>query len=207
MSYPDEPTHTPFGDRLRERTQPLAVDDDAYGYAHAYLCEALSRPFLEVQEVFDPEGDVPPVAPLLDPELCPDWALPWLGQLVGVRLPNGTPPDIARATISKASGFARGTPAAIEAAAGLYLTGNKTVYFRERDGSPYRLEVVTLSGETPDPAQVEAAIRSQKPGGIILTYRTFAAWDYQLMTEQGGTYAEQSATFTTYQNLTENVEG
>lgn len=201
MSYPDEPEHTPFGQRLRDRTQPLALDDAEHGFAHAYLSEALSRPYLELQEVFDPEGDIPPVAPLLDPYLCPDWALPWLAQFVGLRLPVGMSADDARIVIAKASGFARGTPAAIKAAAGLYLTGTKSVQFRERNGSAYALEVVTFTGETPDPAATQAAILAQKPGGIILSYRVIDSWDYQLMTERGGTYQQQSSDYATYADL------
>jgi hypothetical protein len=207
VSYPNEPTHSPYGERLRERTQPLALDDASYGFAHAYLCEALSRPFEEVQAIFDPEGDVPPIAPLLDPELCPDWALTWLAQFVGLHPPAGYSPDTIRTLIVSASGFARGTPAAMKAAAGVYLTGSKTVYFRERDGSAYRLEVLTLASETPDAAKVETALRNGKPGGIVLSYRVVNSWDYQLMTETGGTYAEQSAAFTSYQNLQERIEG
>jgi hypothetical protein len=199
MSAPDA---SPFGDRLQERTRPLAPDDAAYGFAHAILCEALSKPFLQVQEVFDPEGDLPPVAPLLNPTLCPDWALPWLGQLVGVVIPTGTAPDTARSLITSVWGFRRGTRAAIEAAAGLYLTGTKTVYFRERDaGSAYRLEVVTLTAETPNPAQTQAAILAAKPAGIVLSYRTVESWDYQEMTNQGGTYAQLKVKYATYRDL------
>lgn len=207
MSYPNEPTHTAFGARLRDRTQPLAPEDARHGFAHAYLSEALSRPYEQVAEVFDPPGDIPPVAPLLDPELCPVWALPWLAQFVGLSIPVGIPEDGARTLIAKASGFVRGTPAAIEAAAGITLTGNKTVYFRERDGSAYRLEVVTLTSETPDPIATERAILAQKPGGIMLTYRTVASWDYQLMTQAGGTYAALSTAYTSYRKLSEHTPG
>src|SRR4051794_9038733 len=101
------PTHTPLGARLRERTQPLAPDDASYGYAHAHLCEALGRMLEQVAEVFDPEGDVPPLAPILDVELCPAWALPWLAQLVGVVLPYGVGDDEARTYIRDVAGFER----------------------------------------------------------------------------------------------------
>jgi hypothetical protein len=206
-----EPQHTPLGARLRERTQPLAPDDAAYGYAHAYLCEALGRMLEQVQEVFDPEGDVPPFAPVLDVELCPDWALPWLAQLVGVVLPVDASPDDARVLISDVAGFSRGTPAALEAAAGLYLTGDKTVYFRERDPTgadpPYTLEVVTVTSETPDPAAVLRALLAQKPGGIVLNYRTVAGWDYQAMTTEGGLYSALAARFTSYRRMSNNERG
>jgi hypothetical protein len=206
-----EPTHTPLGARLRERTQPLAPDDELYGYAHAHLCEALGRMLEQVAEVFDPEGDVPPFAPILDVELCPSWALPWLAQLVGVVLPYGVDDDVARELIDNVAGFNRGTPAALRAAAGIYLTGDKTVYFRERDPTgadpPYTLEVVTVASETPDPNAVRAALLLQKPGGIVLNYRTVAGWDYQAMTTEGGLYSALAARFTSYRRMSNNERG
>jgi hypothetical protein len=209
MSYPSAPEHTPFGQRLRDRTQPLAPDDEAYGFAHAYLCEALSKPFLQVQEIFDPEGDVPPVAPLLNPDLCPDFALSWLGQLVGVTIPAGTAPDIARAIIRDVAGFRRGTRAAILAGVSATLTGTKTIFIRERDTSAYTLEIVTLAGETPDPALTQAAILAVKPAGIVLSYRTVASWDYEQMVIEfeGRTYAAVGEDYSTYRRLREHTLG
>jgi hypothetical protein len=205
------PTHTPLGARLRERTQPLAPDDASYGYAHAHLCEALGRMLEQVAEVFDPEGDVPPLAPILDVELCPGWALPWLAQLVGVVLPYGVGDDEARTYIRDVAGFERGTPASLRAAAGLFLTGDKTVYFRERDPTgadpPYTLEVVTVASETPDPAAVLRALLAQKPGGIVLNYRTVAGWDYQQMTTEGGLYSALATRFTSYRRMSNNERG
>jgi hypothetical protein len=199
---------TPLGARLQERTQPLAPDDEQHGHAHALLCDALAQALKQVAELFDPEGDIPPGAPLLDVELCPDWALPWLAQIVGVALPAGVTPAQARVLIADVAGWQRGTPAALEAAAGLYLTGTKTVYFRERDETspdpPYTLEVVTLDSETPDPALVLAALLAQKPGGIVLNYRTVTGWDYQQMTTEGGLYSALSTLFDTYYALANN---
>lgn len=150
MTYPNEPVHTPIGARLRERTQPLAPNDATFGFAHAYLTEAIGRLSQQAQEVADPEGDAPPLSTLLNPDTCPDWALPWLAQFVGIKLPAGLTPADARAIIHDVAGFSRGTPAALRAAAQLYLTGNKEVFFRERDGGdPYRLEVVTQANEVP----------------------------------------------------------
>jgi hypothetical protein len=210
MSYPDEPTLTAIAERLRERTQPLAPNDDEYGYAHAYLCGAMGAAFVEVAEVFDPEDDLPPIAPLLDPDLCPTWALPWLAQLVGVAIPAGVTPEDARTLIRDVSGFQRGTPAALRAAAGLFLTGNKSVQFRERDGSSadpaYTLEVVTLTGETPDPAKVLAALMAQKPGGIVLNYRTVEGQDWQALAESGKTWRSARTTYATWRDLRESAE-
>lgn len=206
--YPDQPALAPTGERLRDRTAPLAPNDAAHGYAHAYLCGALGAIFREVAEIFDPEDDdVPPMAPLLDPVLCPAWALPWLAQLVGITLPAGMTEAEARTFITEVAGFKRGTRQAMEAAAAQYLTGDKTVYFRERDGSPYILEVVTLTTETADQAAVLRALTALKPGGIVLNYRTVIGWDYQEMTAAGGTYAVLKTTYTSYRKLTDHTPG
>ena len=200
-----EPTHTPLGARLRERTQPLAPDDERYGYAHAHLCEAIGRMLAQLAQVFDPEGDVPPFAPLLDPALCPDWALPWLAQLVGVRIPSGATPEQARTLVADVAGFKRGTPAAMEAAAAALLTGTKTVWFRERDGSAYQLEVVTLTAETPDASRVAAALLALKPGGIVMRYRVVDSWDWQQVLLTHATWNAVKATYSSWRKLVERT--
>lgn len=203
-----QPDLTPLAERLRDRTSPLAPDDELYDYAHALLCGALGKALEQVGEVFDPPGDVPPGAPLLDVDLCPDWALPWLAQIVGVSVPSGATADQARALIRDVAGWQRGTPAALRAATQAFLTGSKTVVFRERDGGdPYALEVVTLTSETPDPARTLAALLAQKPGGLVLRYRQVDVWDYQSMTDAGGTYATQSSQYRDYTNLRFNTKG
>lgn len=203
-----EPVLTSLGERLRQRTSPLAPSDELYGWAHAILCGALGKALEQVGEVFDPPDPVPPGAPLLDVELCPDWALPWLAQIVGVTIPSGATPAQARALISDVAGWQRGTPAALEAAAAQYLTGTKTVYFRERDaGDPYALEVVTITAETPDPAAVQAALMRQKPGGIVLTSRQTETWDWQQVVQDVATWTALKTTYATWQGVITKTPG
>lgn len=204
MTYPAEPTLGPFGERLRERTAPLAPHDDEYGFAHAYLCGAWGAIFREVAQVFDPEDPLPPFAPLLDPNLCPAWALPWLAQWVGVRIPAGTSEADARKLIAELRGFRRGTTRAMRSVLAAY--GLQTVFFRERDGGDaYRLEIVAQNSELPDDVQpVIDALMAQKPGGIILAFRGIDGWDYQRMTGEGGTYADVAGRFANYRALSEN---
>jgi hypothetical protein len=197
-----EPDHTPIGARLRERTQPLAPDDADYGYAHAHLCEGIGRMLAQVAEVFDPEGDAPPLAPILDVDLCPAWALGWLGQWVGVVLPQGIDEATARLLIRDVAGFRRGTPAALRAAAAFFLTGTKTVYFNERlAGGAYALGVITLAAETPDPELVRAAILAQKPGGIVLDYVAITGQTYRSVRAEVDSYREVRSTWSSYREL------
>lgn len=197
------PDHTVLGARLAQRTSPVAPDDGAYGYAHAHLSEALGQPLLQLQQAFDPV-DAAPFETMLDPQRCPAWALPWLAQLVGITLPTSVPEADARQIIVELAGHKRGTTATLRAAAGLYLTGTKTVYFRERDEHPYHLEVLTLTDETPNPTAVLKALTAQKPAGIVLEYRNVRGWDYEQLTATGpDPYSALAAAFTNYSDLQE----
>jgi hypothetical protein len=195
------PALTSTGARLQARTQPLAPDDERWGWPHAALCGGLAAAFDQVADVFDPPGDVPPGAPLLDVTLCPDWALPWLAQVVGVVLPQGITAEQSRTLIADVAGWQRGTP-------GAFLTGSKTVYFNERKGgAAYTLQVVTLDSETPDPTLVLAALMAQKPGGIVLEYAHVAAATYAEIDAAYATYDEVRTTFDDYSEVRTNQPG
>jgi hypothetical protein len=206
------PVLSPLGERLRERTAPLAPNDADYGYAHAHLCEGMMLPMQQVALLVDPPDPYQPWETLFDPDLCPAFALPWLGQVVGVRVSRQMSEADQRAMIKGLGGSKVGSPPRIRAAVELTVEpdadGLKHIYFRERDGGDaYALEVVTDANHTPDPAATERAVIAQLPAGIILRVRTVVGWDYQAMTARGGTYAEQTADFTTYANLALNQPG
>lgn len=107
---------------------------------------------------------------LMDVDVAPDWALSWLAQFVGVTPIQGLSEESQRIRIKEASGFQRGTPAAIIGAARQYLTGDRRVDLFERDGSPWVFRVRTYLSETPDPAKVQAAVEAIKPAGLVFTY-------------------------------------
>lgn len=208
------PQMSRWGARLQERTQPLQPDDAQYSYAHAILCETLAQPYLQVCEIIDPPDPLPPWAPLFSIVLCPDWALPWLAQLVGTQLPQGLTPAQQRNFIMVFAGHTTGTVASMTAAARTALVSSNppapaTLWFRERDGSPYRLEVVTLTGETPDPAALLRALTAAKPGAILLEVRQVAGWDYQQMvTDEGAAkYSGLKVKYVTYRGLREHAPG
>src|SRR4029077_2555577 len=102
-----------WGERLRERTQPLQPNDELYGWTHAILCEALAQPYLQVIALIDPPEPYPPWGPLFDLDACPDWALPWLAQVVGIRLPADITREAAVEVIRHAAGHNVGTVNAI----------------------------------------------------------------------------------------------
>lgn len=94
----------------------------------------------------------------------------WLGQLGGVVVPRGASTEQARDLVRSQRASRRGTPAAIVAAAQSALTGTRRVLLVERDGSPWRLRLVTYRVQTPDPAAVVRAVSAEKPVGIVFVH-------------------------------------
>jgi hypothetical protein len=142
---------------------------------------------------------------MFDPNNCPVEALAWLGQFVGVPLENRSvleadAPYYARqrSRIAAHIGFSRGTPAAMRAVLAPLLTGNQTVFFKERDGDPYTLTVVTRTSETPDAVAARRALLTQKPAGIILNYTTANTRTFAETTATGNTFAASLAAWPTF---------
>jgi hypothetical protein len=168
-----------FAALLYDALAPLATLDGQADWHLAHYCGALGAMFQPVADVARDTPAGPGWSAVLDLDRCPDAWLPWLAQFVGVTV------IAAQAT----------------------LTGNRTVTFRERDSSaadpPYTLEIVTLTGETPDPAATRAAIIAQKPGGILLNYRTVAGQDWQAV--QAKTWRAAKTTYASWRTLRDNV--
>lgn len=182
---------TAFGARLYAQLEPVAGDDEQNGWALLRYCDAIGRMFDQVDQLVRDTNDGPGWSALLDVDRAPSFALPWLGQLVGVSVDTSFGAIAQRQQISDVGGFRRGSPASIIAAAQAHLAGGKTVQLFERDGSAYQLTIVTFLDETPDAAAVEAAIRAEKPAGIVLTY----------LVVDGQTYEQLLADHPTYQNV------
>lgn len=107
---------------------------------------------------------------LLDVDVAPVWALPWLAQFVGVTPIFGLDEASQRLRIKEAAGFHRGSVKAIKAAAGQYLTGTRRVELYERDGSPWRFRIRTYESETPNPQAVKDAVEALKPAGLVFVH-------------------------------------
>lgn len=117
----------------------------------------------------------------------------WTAQLLGVNPPASATDDQVRSLILARPAFRRGTVGAIVAAAQDTLTGSRYVYVIERYGSPYQIRVQTFTEETPDPIAAEAAVRAQKPAGLVLVFETVP------MTSYAALEAEAAETYTAFE--------
>jgi Phage tail protein (Tail_P2_I) len=152
---------------------------------------------------------------LLDLTRVPNDALPWLGQLVGVRFLN---PALSvtdqKNQIAARIGWQRGTLAAMQAAVAPLLSGSKTVLVVERDTSAYHFLITTFNSETPkdsggvnvSPAVI-AAIESQKPAGLQYTYSMTSGFDYTWVRGNYATYTTVRSTYATYNGLKNKTPG
>jgi hypothetical protein len=164
------PTVPDVAEQLYDELGVSQPADESLDWPFLILLAGIASAMGELPSIVRDTDDGPGWSAVLDPPRAPVWALPWLAQFAGVRLTPGLTDDEHRAEITSPPAFQRGTPAAMIATAARYLTGTKLVVFRERDGSAYRVSISTRTAETPDPAVVEAALRRQKPAGLILAY-------------------------------------
>jgi len=203
-----------FADDLYRLLEPLArIDggDEANGWALLHLVSAIGVPFQAIVDVvYEADDGTPGYAILMDADTCPTWALPWLAQFRGVRLPPIAVGELEadywlamRERIKRADGQNRGSVDALVAAAQRFLTGTKSVYVTERWGTdPYALHVNTVVSETPDPAAVLAALLEQKPAGLVLTYGTTdLVLSYDLLAASLPDYDTAAAFFTDYTDM------
>lgn len=198
---------------LYEILLPLAYDDANHDWALLIFCEAWAGPLQLVKDLVG-DGSRVSWANLIDIDTCPDEALPWLAQLVGVVIPDkGSSTSDAdywkavRAYIKTTPGFLRGGVAAIVTAAQQYLTGTKTVIVRERAGSAYKLNIRTRTSETPDSVLVLNAILQHKPAGIVLDYNTVTGADYQSVYTGYAAYSNLFSAYLTYLGVLNGVPG
>lgn len=105
--------------------------------------------------------------------------LPWLAQLVGVQIPNGTPTPVAQAMIaSAAGGWNRGTRQAIIGLVQSQLTGSQFVQLVDHaNGDQWQMQIITRPEESPVDDQIIATIiaAGAKPAGVVLTHLLYAA--------------------------------
>lgn len=115
-------------------------------------------------DAFVAANSSPTASSLTDPATADVTWLPWLGQLVGVTLPQPVDAVQGRYLIANAlSGVRKGSKQAIANLVAATLTGTKTVTVTNGyGGNPWYIGVNTLASETPpDPAPVVLTVTGQ----------------------------------------------
>lgn len=147
---------------------------------------------------------------LLDPNACPDEFLPYLGMFVGVFIPIGTDPDLARSLIKSEQGFQRGQgfggvydsttiPAggSIVLAAQRHLSGTQSIVLVERTasvGTPdaYHFILAVRPEQLLDATGLTNAVNAVKPAGIQWTLVQTDGWTWA---EADGTWNADTMTW------------
>lgn len=193
-----------FTTDLLDNLAPMLYAEEETGDALATYLTALATPFELVEEWASDTDDAVGWSLLVDIDRCPDIALPWLAQLVGIKTRDitGLTADQQRQQIRDLGNWKRGTIPAIRAAVLPYLTGTQTIIIRERfDGSandaPYNIQVITYASETSDAVKVEAAIRAQKAAGLVLSYVNSMGQDLQSVKVGFATLQDVKSTYAT----------
>lgn len=193
------PAMSSMGLRLYDAFGPVVrndtVDLDLLGLG---VAGALGAMFQDIDYILDPGDGTPPFAVLYDPDRCPASWLPWLAAQYGVILVQGATEQEWRDAIRTRPATKRGRPATHIAAIQATLTGTKHVDFNERDGSAYRIGVLTLASETPDPVLTLAAALSQVPGGDLLSYDAVASMSWADVVDEFDSWADLLAARATW---------
>jgi hypothetical protein len=138
---------------------------------------------------------------VMDADRAPSEYFSWLAQFIGVTPNLNLSPEDQRQQLKESSGFRRGTPASMIAAAQPFLSGAKTVTISERDTSAYHLTVRTFTSETTDSSAVLEALLSQKPAGLVLNYVIQDGLTYDEISASGKTYDQLTAEFPTSNDM------
>lgn len=182
---------------------PLTVGDEDLDWPLLRFCDAITGALFEQIHGYaaDTDDEAGWVI-VLDPENAPAEVLPWLAQFVGVDLEPSLTVAEQRLKIALPEGFRRGSLPALRAAIERTLSGARTILIDERyTGSAYQLRVRTMASQTPDPNATEAAILTQKPVGVVLTYAAITAGDWDDLVSNYATWDDVVGAFDTWDEV------
>jgi hypothetical protein len=200
------PDLTPTGEFLWDEVGVAQPGDDQRGSPARILVGAVAKALGPLFDIVRDTDQGPGWSAVLDPDcivaMLPETVaqrvLRWLGQFAGQSFPADMTAAAMAAQVGIPASFERGTFDALVQAVRHTITGTGYVFALERQGSPYRVTVVTRTSETPSPAMTLAAAQSQKPAGLVLTHVVTTTRTYLENSSIAPTYAARSATYATY---------
>ena len=177
------PAISESGERLYQRVLPIMGTDEENGWFGRYLCGALMdgcfQGFDDIVLGCEIDGVLyGPWCIIAVPAVCPPAWLPWEASIYGVTLPPGSSVAVQRATIEELGPQKRSGIEAMAVAAAPTLIGGGTAEAPEYkltlverpEGHAYRINaLVTPEPSTAQKEEIEAALLTQKAGGIKLT--------------------------------------
>lgn len=129
---------------------PLQNAEQQTGYALLIFLGGLAQMLNDADYLaHSPDGVKPLWNNLVDLDAIPDAAVPWLGQMVGVRVDLSGTADQQRQQIRDHTGWGRGRPLVWANSIRKFLLDTQTVIINERDGGAYKVTINTYEDETP----------------------------------------------------------
>lgn len=188
-----EPIYSEDGERLWERLpQTYRTEDDTNNWQMKRYLSGTTDQLGEIGVLIDrinyidpPEGEPGDTSDLVDPNAADVEWLPWLAQLLGVRVLSGNE-AADRAKLSSPAKFQAGTKSAIRVAAQNVLSGEKHVEVYDHTtnvsgvglGGQWDVLIVTRDTETLSDPIAEVIKVGAKPAGVKLWHITYTAtWD------------------------------
>ncbi len=198
------PIYSPTTERMyRALPEHYRDSDAALGYPLKRYLSATGDRLGEVETLLDridyrmgdeaTPGAPPDSSDLVDPDRADRAWLPWLAQLLGVRLSPGLSEAEQRDAVRfAAAGWRSGTKRAVADAARSALTGSRYVAVYDHTtstsgigkGGEWDVLLVTRATETPDVALVLSSVQRQNaaPAGVKLWHAAYEAKWFQVHT-------------------------
>jgi hypothetical protein len=148
----------------------LTHDDELTDWHLLRFLDAVGHLLGAIDDIIRDSEDGVGWSEVFDPDRVQPQHLAFLAQFAGVEFPGGIVDQEKRDYLKATPGFGRGTLLALKGAIATSLIGTKRVAIAERASSAYVLDILTHPDDTPDAAATLAAILSQKPAGLALTY-------------------------------------
>lgn len=198
----DRPVVHPVADLLWEDLPEFQDEDAANGYGLLRWLGACSAALYEpVWTWIADRDDMPGWAILMNRELAPANALPWLAQFAGVRLDTSLSEAEQREQIKL--GNEKGTTEGIKTAIRAHLSGTKNVVVEERFGGnawTQRVRIFTPEIVTSEAAAL-ASYLTQKPAGLTYDFAAILGQEWEDVDADFATWAAVDTEYATWDEV------